>query len=623
MQQMLESRRAKLRRIAESAVRPTPRPLVRVERQRRAKPARLIAYDLETSRIQPGTPRPLYITAFSQALNLSLAMPIRDLAHLRQIVETYFLTDELAGSMFVAWNGNRFDAFFIAVSMLDADEWIIRPYLTRSNTLRGMRIIRRSDLGNRNAPAWEFVDGIAMLGLVGTPLAKFLANFAPDHAKLVGVVDFDKEEFDPGNPAHCEYAMRDSVGLWHGMTRAQSILIDRFNEPLRATMGASCIRILKANIPRGVTVYPLSDEHRAIVRNYVMRGGYCYCVRRYHGPVWKYDLNQAYAAAMREARLPQGRAMSVIAPPIGLPWIARLVATHPSNRVPFYYRTEVDGRLKSTFSDREISETWLTSIEIEQLQREGWRIDFREIIAFEGSFTLQEYVDKLEVMRKTCEGGPSGAIGTMVKCVGNHSYGKTLEELDPVEYVFARECPDGFEPFYNESDLLPVEHLWFRPLARTLPDGTQETDERAKDYHQPHIGAFITAHVRMVVRRAALLDPGAWIYADTDCVIFTRDVTALLDIDPARYGAWKIEESGTVYRVIAKKVYAEDDAAPKKRSAKGLNPKRLTGDDFAEWYEGRPPVQEQTQGNNFVSVMRGAEMYRRQVRRGTAVEATK
>lgn len=620
---MLESRREKLRRIASAAVRPKPRSLSRVERAKRPKAARLIAYDLETSRIEPGTPRPLYITAFSAALGFTLEMPIRDMAHLRQIVETYFLTDELAGSMFVAWNGNRFDAFFVAVSLLDADEYIIRPYLTRSNTLRGMRVMRRADMGNRAAKGWEFVDGIAMLGLVGTPLAKFLANFAPDHAKLVGVVDFEREEFDPGNPAHREYAMRDSVGLWHGMTRAQSILIDRFSEPLRATMGAACIRILKAHIPRGVTVQPLTNEHRAIVRGFVMRGGYCYCVRRYHGPVWKYDLNQAYAAAMREAVLPAGRAFAVTAPPIGLPWIARLVATHPTNRVPFYYRTMIDGRLKSTFSEREINETWLTSIEIEQMQREGWRITFREILAFDSGFNLREYVDKLETMRRTCEGGPSGAIGTMIKCVGNHSYGKTLEELDPVEYVFSRECPDGFEPFYNESDLLPVEHLWFRPLARTLADGSQETDERAKDYHQPQIGAFITAHVRMVVRRAALLDPGAWLYADTDCVIFERDVTAMLDVDPTRYGAWKIEESGTVYRVIAKKVYAEDTEAPKKRSAKGLNPKRLTGDDFAGWFEGKPPVQEQVQGNNFVSVMRGAEMYRRQVRRGTAVEAIK
>lgn len=583
----------------------------------------MIAYDLETSRIEAGTPRPLYLTAYSGTLGLSLATPIRDLEHLREVIEREFLTPELAGSMFVAWNGNRFDAFFAAIALITSDEWLIRPYLTRSNALRGMKVIRRADVHDRKAPCWEFVDGISMLGLVGTPLAKFLANFAPDHGKLVGVIDFEKEEFDATNPRHCDYAMRDSVGLWHGMQRAQEIMISRFNEPLRATMGAACIRILKANMPRGVTVWPLDETDRAIVRQFVMRGGYCYCVRRYHGPVWKYDLNQAYAAAMREAILPAGGLSTVSRPPTGLAWIAQIEAHHPTNRVPFYYRTLIDGRIKSTFDATNIGETWLTSIEIEQLQREGWRITFHDIKAWDERFNLREYVDKLEVMRRTCEGGPSGPIGTMIKAVGNFSYGKTLEELDPVEYCFARDCPSDFEPFYEGNDLIPVEFLWYRELTRTAADGSLITEERAKDYHQPQIGAFITAHVRMVVRRAALLAPDAWIYADTDCTIFTRDVTAMLDIDPARYGAWKIEESGTVFRVIAKKVYAEDvagDAKPKKRSAKGISPKKLTGDDFARWFDGLPPTDTMTQGNNFVSVMRGAEMYRTQIRRGTAVE---
>jgi len=623
MTQTLESRRAKLRAIVAKAPPKKRRPLVRVERQRTAKALRMIAYDFETTPIDAGTPRPLYLTGYGENPAFALETPIRDMTHLRRVLETQFLIDEYAGAAFVGWNANNFDAYFIAAALLNAREWIMRPYLTRSNSLRGLRITRAADMGKHGAPSWQFLDGLAMLGLVGTPLAKFLDNFAPDHAKLVGVIDFERECFDPDNSRHREYAMRDSVGLWHGMMRAQAILMQRFNEPLRATMGGTCIRILKANMPRTVDVQPLSDEDREIVRGYVMRGGYCFCNRRYVGPVWKYDLNQAYAAAMREATLPAGRAFAVVEPPRGLPYIARLSATNPRNRIPFYYRTEIADRMRSLFGVDSISDTWLTSIEIEQLKREGWRIQYHEFRAWDAGFNLREFVDKLEVMRRTCEGGPSGPVGTMIKAVGNHSYGKTLEELDPVEYILSAECPPGFEPFYNEAEALPVEHLWMRTLYRELPDGTLETEERAHDYHQPQIGAFITAHVRMVVRRAALLAPDAWLYADTDCVIFSRDVTAQLDIDPARYGAWKIEETGTPYRIIAKKVYAEvtpDDAKPKKRSAKGLNVKHLTGADFAAWYEGNAPVQEQTQRNNFIAVMRGAEMYRRQLRRGTAIE---
>ena len=146
-----------------------------------------------------------------------------------------------------------------------------------------------------------------------------------------------------------------------------------------------------------------------------------------------------------------------------------------------------------------------------------------------------------------------------------------------------------------------------------------DLDQKAKAHHQPHIGAFITAHVRMVLRRAILLNPDAWLYADTDCLMFSQDMTAKLDIDPKRYGAWKVEENGSIYSVIAKKVYASLD--DKHRSAKGMNVRRLSASDFAAWYEGTSPIQDQTQLNNFLSVLVGADMYRAQRRKGTKIES--
>ena len=122
----------------------------------------------------------------------------------------------------------------------------------------------------------------------------------------------------------------------------------------------------------------------------------------------------------------------------------------------------------------------------------------------------------------------------------------------------------------------------------------------------------------MVVRRAALLRPDSWLYADTDCVVFDSDVTELLDTDAKRYGAWKIEEQGTQYQIIAKKVYANLESGT--GHAKGLNVKRLTPQDFDKWYHGDAPVQDQVQRQNFMQVMRGAEMYREQTRSGTCVQ---
>lgn len=583
-----------------------------LQRQRRVKdaaPAKLIAYDFETTRIAEGTPRPLYITAYGENPGMHYESEIDHMAHLQLILINNFLIPEYAGVKFVAWNGNNFDAYFVAAALVTHPDYIIRPYLTKSGSLRGLRVLRREDQDNKKAPSWEFLDGIAMLGLVGTPLKKFLDNFAPSFKKLEGP-DFENEEFDARNPAHREYAMRDSVGLFHGMTAAQNILLERFNQPLTVTMGGACIKIFKAHMPEGVRVESLQQNVLEIVRRYVMRGGYCHCVKPYRGPVWKYDINQAYAAAMRDAKLPAGKALHTEK---GLHkyatvYIARITATHANNIIPFYYRAEIDGKLQSVFSNRVIHETWITSIEHQQLLSEGWRVTVHESYTWEDHFSMVDYVNKLESIRTTCEGGPSGPIGTMVKAVGNHSYGKTVESLEPIEFIFASEAPPGFEPYFADG-FSQVQNVYFR----------WTDDQREKDYHQPHIGAFITAHVRMVLRRAALLAPREWLYADTDCVVFSIDVTAGLDVDGKRYGAWKLEESGSTYQLIAKKVYRQIDATDgkPKSSSKGLHARKLTTHDFEQWARGIIPTQKQVQRNSFVKVMQGAEMYREQLRRGT------
>ena len=586
------------------------------QRKKAPAPARLIAYDFETTRIQPGTPRPLYLTAYSQDPPMHYASAIGDMTELTLILVNQFLTPENAGCKFVAWNGNKFDGYLIAVCLIHREEYTVRPYLTRSNALRGLRVELKECpewwTGKGN-PSWEFLDGMAMLGFVGLSLEKFLLNFAPDYGKMIGVIDFEREEFNPDNPTHCDYAMRDSVGLYHGMMRAQEIIVDAFDEPLRVTMGGVCIRIFAAHIPEGVFIHEPPEVLTDTIRQYVMRGGFCYLARRYVGPVWKYDINQAYAAAMREAKLPTGRAMHTAC---GLHtyadvYVARVTATNPRGIIPFYYRTEIDGRLRSVFSATRIADTWLTSIEVEQLRAEGWQISIAESWTWETRFNMRDYVDKLERIRTTCDGGPSGPIGTMAKAVGNHSYGKTVEQLDDIEFTLAAQCPPGFAPFYADG-FEPLPHVFFRFLEG-------DDKPRPKPYHKPQIGAFITAHVRMVLRRAALVAPDAWIYADTDCVVFTRDVTAALDVDAKRYGAWKIECAGKPYRFIAKKVYAEIDGP--NRSAKGMNVKRLTAQDFEAWADGSPPVQDQTQRQNFLRVMQGAEMFRSQTRRGTKISA--
>lgn len=579
----------------------------------RAKLKTLIAYDLETTNIAVGTPRPLYLTA--KGADFWYSGEVLGSNHLREILTTRFLTPETAGCAFVAWNGNKFDVYLVSLALMKAPEFLIKPYLTQSKNLRGLRVILRQYkdgveiTGNKGVKqvSWEFLDGMAMLGILkrlksktdkktGIKETGFLHTFAPEY-DWEEAPDFDGgEQFNPRNPDHIRYAERDSEGLYHGMEKAREIVLEHFSIDLSPTIGNMGIKIFQRNMPKMIECWQPPAPALKAIRNQVMRGGFCFCVSRYSGPVWKYDINQAYAAAMREAYLPAGRCVwSASIHPYARTYIARIKAHNYKNRVPFYYRDMGLGR--SVFGLQDIGETWLTSIEIEQLKREGWEIEVFECWFWQSAFKMTEYVNKLEFLRVGEGRDPKTALGEMCKYIGCNSYGKTVEQLSGLDLMMSAEQPEGFSPYpvEDEKGEPGMEYVWYKIGTPML-----------REYHQPQIGAFITAHPRMVVRRAALSSPDTWLYADTDCTMFRAP--AKLDFDPKRYGAWKIEAENVDYTIIAKKVYTSHDG--RTRHAKGLNVAKLTGADFERWLAGTSPRQTQLQRQNFVKVLAGFDMFR-------------
>lgn len=589
-------------------------------RERNTKPRRLIAYDFETTPIQEGTPTALYLTAFTEGWCAST--PIQSEQHLADLLQLRFLTPEFNRARFVAWNGNGFDVYFVARALLKSERYEIRPFLTRSKNVRGLKVTLKpayvrelvGHLPAKRQPktlSWEFLDGMAMtVGNAPMRLAEFIDKMAPDFPKLTEIgPDFEGgERFDPKNPDHVKYAERDSEGLYHAMMRAQGIVMENFGLALQPTVGNLAIKIFQANMPLGVNCWEPTFKVAEIIRSRVMRGGYCHHARQWDGPIWKYDLNQAYAAAMRDAKLPGGRCAHLRKySKYFSAAIYRIKARHPRRTlVPFYF---IDSEGHAQFNDQEISDTWITSIEWEQLRAEGWLIDTLEGFGWEETFSMKDYVSKLEALRVTAPDGPSGALGTMVKSIGNNSYGKTVEMLDGMELLMSLEKPEDFHSYQADDEQL--ENVWFK-----------FREPQWREYHQPQLGAFITAHVRMLVRRAALLAPREWLYADTDCVVFSRPVK--LPIDKLKYGYWKIEEEGEPYWMIAKKVYAKqagDWGRKHARHAKGMNVRRLDRNHFKRWYEGLPPSQVQAQRVNFVQFVAGAEMFKNREKVGQRLSA--
>lgn len=578
--------------------------LVKRERRRAARLPRFIAYDLETDPIRAGSPRPLYLTAYGDGFQVERR--IRSMSELHDVLVRHLLIEATQGARFVAWNGNRFDAYFIAAALVRDPRYRLRPMLTRSRELRALEVRRAENAEKvRDSSAWVFVDGMAQLGIDCT-LAELLDAFAPELPKLPAP-DWSKG-FDGSNPDHRAYAMRDSEGLWHAMQAAQAIVSRAFGEPLGITIGGTGIRVFQAELPERVVIKPLEDDAEPVVREFLVRGGYVFCRGKFDGPAWKYDLNQAYAGAMRDCRLPCGSMLWDKYGPEDTSgaYMVRVAAHKPGNTVPFYCKRRDElGRVRATYARSVIEDSWITSDEHRQLIAEGWSVECLEHWAFARTFTMRAFVDKCERLRREAPGGPSGPTGLMIKAIGNTAYGKTGESPDGIEWCLAAERPEGWLDWYEGEDADPIEHVFWRP-----------SEPRPKPHQQPQLAAWITAHVRMQVRRAALVAPEAWLYADTDCVIFSRDVTGLLDVHPTRYGAWKVESAGERHRIILPKVYQ----GPKGIRARGMDAYQLTGEHFERWMAGEAPRQTQMQLRNFLDVMRGAEMYRAVTRRGSAIQ---
>lgn len=575
---------------------------------------RMIAYDLETTNICEGTPTIKYLTAYADAqtigtkrhapVNVSIAIRGADrhdaLAQCLTMLETYLLIPENNGARFVAWNGNKYDAMLLAQALLLSSDWELHPFLTRSKTLRGLRVV---GLNGKIKLSFEFLDGMAMTGLdtVGMPLQKFLALFAPDYAKHD--LDFSKEEFDADNLRHVAYAERDSEGLFHAMQACNAKMVELTGNDLQTTMGRAAIKYLISQMPEGKKVWRPRGDVFDVIHATAKRGGYVWIVKPYQGRVWKYDLNQAYAGAMRDCQLPCGSLLDVDTYQPGMPGVYRCVISRATRSlIPFYFKFADTGAANFTCGDP--VETWLLSNEIEHLQTDGWTVNVSAGHVWADHFDLADMVSRLEQMRFTDPAGPSGPLGIMVKMAGNSSYGKTLERLDGISLVLARQQPAGYEKYDTLGDV-PI-------YARD--DGPQY-----EPYHQPQLGAFITAHVRIQVRQAALGAAEHFIYADTDSVTFSAPVTHL-NIDPCKYGFWKVETAGEEYTIIAKKVYAGVDGV---KHAKGLRTRELTYADFVGWIAGQVPSQRQLQRVNCLKMLGGHTMFSYLTRRGTDVRRLK
>lgn len=558
---------------------------------------RRISFDLESTRIEAGTPTPLYLSVCDESGARGYAC-IGWSAFLETIVSV-LLTDENRGVRFVGYNSNKFDAFLIAHALKADPNYLVEPWMTKAGALRGMRV--RSTTDKRKS--WIFSDAMAMTGFLGK-LADYTDAFAPTFTKE----SIDILNFDPFDETHQRYAINDARILHEANNVAFASAEKVAQTSVQNTIGKMGISYFQANMPKDVLVWRVPKSAETALDETV-RGGYVYCDHRYHGPIWKYDLNQAYAAAMRMP-LPSGRCARSFEYEPGVLGMYLATISRETRTVPFYIHDTETNTSLSTHG--EPVRGWILSNELEFLQETGWTIDVHDGWVWTNCFDMSEMVNHLEYERSHCDGGPKGPLGLMIKAIGNNSFGKTLEEHDGIRMVFAAEKPGkDYKEFRAEDE--NFKHIWFT---------TEKTHNER--YHMKQIGSFITSYVRIWLMKTALKNADAFLYADTDCVAFSQDMTAELDIDVARYGAFKVEASGERYGLIAKKTYWHDTddvkrpGYPVESRCKGLNPTLITTLDWHRWYRtGVPPEQHQVQRLNVIRTIETGIMFRNYDRKGS------
>ncbi len=376
-------------------------------------------------------------------------------------------------------------------------------------------------------------------------LADLTKNFAPDHAKLTGAIDFSGGEiFDPCNQAHLDYAVRDSEALALAMYNLNVKLGELYGINMGHTSAGTAMRAWKRTIRRTYYVHAPSME---------------FCRRAYYGGivfltdtnphenVVSYDINSSYPAVMKNRGVPYGTPVRTWQFKGEYPGIYHCRITCPDDlRIPIIpYRDHrgvtrwVTGRIETVCTNEEILFALAHGYtDLEIIHGEFWR---------EYIYPFTEFVEKAEKIRAEYKGTPAEAL---VKLIQNSLYGRfgTRQERRRVFIPESNEETIGAEPL-DHRDI-----LW----SKKEFDPTVVTN--------PLWAAFITAWGRLAILRTVYDEVGVEnvLYGDTDSLTVKSGTDTSKMRIGHEYGAYKKDKEWSVFRALAPKVYAGKFATGKK-----------------------------------------------------------
>jgi hypothetical protein len=327
--------------------------------------------------------------------------------------------------------------------------------------------------------------------------------------------------------------------VWAALNVLQQLALREWRTSLRATTGATSLRIAAWHLPEGAWLWKPSSLLLTLCRaagGY--RAGYVYGTR-YKGPAYQVDLSKAYGwgiaqpiplrtapgPAEWEGKSYEGLFVCEVFGPGKLPiYVA-----------PFVSRSQ--GFRRRTWNAR-YAVCVLASCELDGIRRLGFTVNPHFGAQFLRTFDFGNLSRSVERMAHRYRRG--SAPERFAKHVANNLYGKLAESPRRTNVIYATERPSGdWLPFLSEQGE-EVENVYV------------STRDVYRNHQQVGIASVITARVRntLYCMLADTIDAGYRVVAaDTDGFIATGLPANLRDNLGEAPGQWRIlayDENATV-----------------------------------------------------------------------------
>lgn len=381
-------------------------------------------------------------------------------------------------------------------------------------------------------------------------LKQFTLQFCPELPKLD--FNFETTIFDPKNPEHKAYSMRDSEALLLALCRFDALVFENFDVHIRATSASTALAAWQRTLDKDEKYYNAKEDEKFVREGYY--GGLVFLTEtNKYSNVNSYDINSSYPYQMLTHPMPLGKAYKTLLFHNNMPGIYKVTVKSPDDIiVPILPKRDGKGIVWPSG----VFETTVTSEELKFAVKNGYGV----LKIHDGKVwqsTCKPFDKFIRICMDLRKKHKGTALETTAKLMQNSLYGK---------FCAKRERRKIYGEL-SEDDCIGAE-MWGDFYIKT---------ETADDMQcLPQWGVFITAHARLHLLRA-VYDIGARnvLYGDTDSITLKPGFGLE---ESANYGGWKLDKKWCEFRAHGPKVYAGiiNGATGFRGAAKGL-PKKLWG----------------------------------------------